>query len=220
MVRVEIERMKEAVIVSTARTPIGRAFRGAFNDTSAPTLGGHAIAQAVGRAGIEPHEVDDVIVGAAMQAGTTGGNLGRTGGLAAGLPTSVPGMTIDRQCASGLMSIASAAKQIIHDGMSIVVGGGLESISLVQNDYFKWNAEAADETRRSQRAGRVHADARNGRSGGEALPGEPHSTGRLCATKPATHGGGAKGGAFRCRARPVGYHHAGQEQRNGRDAGR
>ena len=125
----------EAVIVSTARTPIGKAYRGAFNDTDAPSMAGHAIAAAVERAGIEPGEVDDVIMGCAMQQGSTGQNIGRTAGVAAGLPSSVAGMSIDRQCASGMMAIATAAKQIVHDGMPIVVGGGVESISLVQNEH-------------------------------------------------------------------------------------
>ncbi|MFT0891453.1 acetyl-CoA C-acyltransferase [Pseudochelatococcus sp. G4_1912] len=124
--------MREAVIVSTARTPIGKAYRGAFNDTQAQTLGGHAIAHAVARAGVDPAEIDDVILGAAMQQGSTYLNVARQSALRAGLPTSVAGMTIDRQCASGLMAIATAAKQIVHDGMTVTVGGGLESISLVQ----------------------------------------------------------------------------------------
>ncbi|MDP7456040.1 MAG: acetyl-CoA C-acyltransferase, partial [Gammaproteobacteria bacterium] len=126
---------KEAVIVATARTPIGKAYRGAFNDTAAPTLGGHAIAAAVKRAGIEPGEVDDVIMGCAMQQGSSGANIGRTAGVAAGLPSSVSGMSLDRQCASGMMAIATAAKQIVNDNMPIVIGGGLESISLVQNEH-------------------------------------------------------------------------------------
>ena len=125
----------EAVIVSTARTPIGKAYRGAFNDTDAPSMAGHAIATAVERAGIEPGEVDDVIMGCAMQQGSTGQNIGRTAGVAASLPSSVAGMSIDRQCASGMMAIATAAKQIVNDGMPIVVGGGVESISLVQNEH-------------------------------------------------------------------------------------
>ena len=125
----------EAVIVSTARTPIGKAYRGAFNDTDAPSMAGHAIATAVERAGIEPGEVEDVIMGCAMQQGSTGQNIGRTAGVAAGLPSSVAGMSIDRQCASGMMAIATAAKQIVNDGMPIVVGGGVESISLVQNEH-------------------------------------------------------------------------------------
>ncbi|HAT29058.1 MAG TPA: acetyl-CoA C-acyltransferase [Gammaproteobacteria bacterium] len=126
---------REAVIVSTARTPIGKAYRGAFNDTTAPILGGHVIAAAVQRAGIEPGEIDDVIMGCAMQQGTSGANIGRTAGVAAGLPSSVSGMSMDRQCSSGMMAIAAAAKQVISDGMPIVVGGGLESISLVQNEH-------------------------------------------------------------------------------------
>jgi acetyl-CoA C-acetyltransferase len=126
--------MREAVIVSTARTPIGKAYRGAFNNTQGQELAGHAIAQAVQRAGIDPAEVEDVLMGCALQQGSTGGNLARQALLRAGLPVTVPGMTIDRQCSSGLMAIATAAKQIITDGMQITVGGGAESISLVQND--------------------------------------------------------------------------------------
>ena len=128
--------MREAVIVSTARTPIGKAYRGAFNDTPAQTLGGHAIAAALGRAGVPGGEVDDVVMGAALQQGATGGNVARQCALRAGLPTTVAGMSVDRQCASGLMAIATAAKQIMADGMRITVGGGLESISLVQNDHM------------------------------------------------------------------------------------
>lgn len=127
--------MREALIVSTARTPIGKAYRGAFNNTTAPTLGGHAIKHAVERAGIEGLEVEDVIMGCAMQQGTSGLNIARLAALAGGLPTSVSGMSLDRQCSSGLMSIATAAKQIIHDGMDITIGAGLESISLVQNEH-------------------------------------------------------------------------------------
>ena len=126
---------REAVIVSTARTPIGKAYRGAFNDTDAPTLGGHVIAEAVKRATIEPGEVDDVIMGCALQHGSSGGYIGRTSAVAAGLPNSVSGMSIDRQCSSGMMAIATAAKQIVCDNIPVVVGGGLESISLVQNEH-------------------------------------------------------------------------------------
>jgi acetyl-CoA C-acetyltransferase len=126
--------MREAVIVATARTPIGKAYRGAFNNTQGQELVGHALAQAAKRAGIDPTEVEDVVVGCAMQQGSTGGNLARQGLLRAGFPVTVPGMTIDRQCSSGLMAIATAAKQIVVDGMQVVIGGGAESISLVQND--------------------------------------------------------------------------------------
>jgi acetyl-CoA C-acetyltransferase len=126
--------LREAVIVSTARTPIGKAYRGAFNDTQAQALGAHAVSHAVQRAGIEGGEVGDVVMGAALQQGSTGYNIGRQVALRAGLPDTVAGMSIDRQCASGLMAIATAAKEIVHDGLDIAVGGGLESISLVQND--------------------------------------------------------------------------------------
>src|SRR3954470_9590847 len=126
--------MRNAVIVSTARTPIGRAYRGAFNDTPGQTLGGHVIAAAVQRAKLDPGEVEDVVMGAALQQGSQGSNFARQCALRAGLPDSVPGMSVDRQCSSGLMAIATAAKQVVADGMQVAVGGGLESISLVQND--------------------------------------------------------------------------------------
>lgn len=126
---------RQAVIVSTARTPVGKAFRGFFNDTPAQALGGHAIAAAVARAGIDPAEVDDVVMGAAMQVGSTGGNVARQSALRAGLPVTVPGMSIDRACSSGLMAIATAAKQIVDDGMAIAIGGGVESVSLVRQTY-------------------------------------------------------------------------------------
>ena len=124
--------MRDAVIVSTARTPIGRAYRGAFNNTPSPTLSAMSIRAAVERAGIDGGEVDDVCWGSALQQGHQGGNIARTALLRAGLPVTVPGMSIDRQCSSGLMAIATAAKQIIVDNMDICIGGGVESISLVQ----------------------------------------------------------------------------------------
>ncbi|MEL7296336.1 MAG: acetyl-CoA C-acyltransferase [Pseudomonadota bacterium] len=126
--------MKEAVIVSTARTPIGRAYRGAFNNTQGQSLAAHAIKHAVERAGVATDEVEDVIIGCALQQGSTGANVARQALLAAGLPNTVSGMTVDRQCSSGMMAIATAAKQVITDGMPIAVGGGVESISLVQNE--------------------------------------------------------------------------------------
>lgn len=146
--------MNEAVIVSTARTPIGKAFRGAFNNTKAPTLGGHVIREAVRRAGLDGAEVEDVVMGCAMQAGTTAWNIGRMSGLAAGLPASVSGTSVDRQCSSGMMAIANAAKQVVVDKMPVVVAGGLESISLVQNQAFEWVGKTKDENviRRSSHA--------------------------------------------------------------------
>ncbi|MBV1889201.1 MAG: acetyl-CoA C-acyltransferase [Proteobacteria bacterium] len=128
--------MREAVIVSTARTPIGRAYRGSLNSTLAPTLGGHAIEHAVARAGIDGGEVEDVIMGCALTQGSSGSNIARLAAMRAGLPTTVSGMTMDRQCSSGMMAIATAAKQIISDGMDVAVGGGLDSISIVQNEHM------------------------------------------------------------------------------------
>ena len=128
--------MREAVIVSTARTPIGKAFRGAFNDTEAPVLSGHAVREAVRRAGIDGAEVEDLVLGCATQQGSQGYNIGRLTVVTAGLPQQVAGQSIDRKCASGLMAIATAAKQVIVDGMDVVVGAGLESISLTQNKHM------------------------------------------------------------------------------------
>ncbi|MBV9824827.1 MAG: acetyl-CoA C-acyltransferase [Alphaproteobacteria bacterium] len=128
--------MRRAVIVSTARTPIGRAYRGAFNDTQPQALAGHAIAEAVKRSGVDPGEIEDVIIGAALQQGAQGSNIARQSALRAGLPDTVAAMSLDRQCSSGMMAIATAAKEIMHDGLQIAVGGGVESISLVQNDHM------------------------------------------------------------------------------------
>jgi acetyl-CoA C-acetyltransferase len=129
-----MEMMREAVVVAVARTPIGKAYRGAFNDTSGQQLGAHAISAAVARAGLEGDEIEDVVLGCALQEGSTGFNVARQALLRAGLPTAVAGMSVDRQCASGLMAVATAAKQIVADDMNITVGGGVESISLVQNE--------------------------------------------------------------------------------------
>ncbi|MCJ8159361.1 acetyl-CoA C-acyltransferase [Sphingomonas sp. LaA6.9] len=129
--------MRDAVIVSTARTPIGRAYRGAFNNLPSPTLASHSIRAAVERAGLDPAEVNDVIFGSALQQGHQAGNIARTSLLRAGLPVSVAGMSVDRQCASGLMAIATAAKQVLVDNMDVVVGGGVESISLVQTPQMR-----------------------------------------------------------------------------------
>jgi acetyl-CoA C-acetyltransferase len=128
--------MKEAVIVSVARTPIGKAYRGAFNNLEAPSLSSHAVKAAVQRSGVDPAEIDDCIMGAALQQGSQAANLGRMVAMASGLPVSVAGMTLDRQCSSGLMSIATGAKQIVMDGMPLVIAGGCESISLVQNEHM------------------------------------------------------------------------------------
>jgi acetyl-CoA acetyltransferase family protein len=136
--------VKEAVIVATARTPIGRAFRGALNNIKSPTLLGHTIRHAVQRSGVEPAEIDDIVAGTVLGAGTAGLNLGRMAGLAAGLGIGVSGQTVDRQCASGLMAVATAAKQVVVDGMQVVVAGGQENISALNTPYFEWLTREKD----------------------------------------------------------------------------
>jgi len=125
--------VREAAIVSTARTPIGKAYKGAFNNLESPTLIGYPISEAVRRAGVDPGEIRDCVIGCGLQQGTQTFNIGRLGAMAAGLPTTVSGMSIDRQCSSGMMAIATASKQIVMDGMDVCVAGGIDSISLVQN---------------------------------------------------------------------------------------
>ena len=130
--------MREAVIVSTARTGIGRAYKGSLNNTQSPSMLGHVIEHAVRRAAIDGAEIEDAVVGTVLAAGTAGMNVARNGVLAAGLPDTVAAQTMDRQCASGLMAIATAAKQIMVDGMDVCVAGGQENISAVQKAYFDW----------------------------------------------------------------------------------
>ena len=129
--------MRDAVIVSTARTAIGRAYKGGFNDTTGPTLGSYSLKAAIERSGVEPDQIDDVVWGAALQQGTQAGNLARQVALRAGCPIGTSGMTIDRQCSSGLMAIATASKQVTHDRMDVVAAGGQESISLVQTKEMR-----------------------------------------------------------------------------------
>ena len=136
--------MREAVIVSTARTPIGVAFKGALNNIKSPTLMGHAIKHAVEHAGVDPSSIEDVVIGSVLTAGTAGMNVARLSALAAGLPNTAAGQTIDRQCSSGLMAIATAAKQIIVDGQNVAVAGGQENISALQNAYLKWAGDEKD----------------------------------------------------------------------------
>ncbi len=137
--------MTEAVIVSTARTPIGRAFRGGLNNIKSPTLMAHAIDHAVKRTKVDPAEIDDVLIGTVLTGGTAGNNLARTAAFAAGLPAATSGQTIDRQCSSGLMAIATAARQIMVDGMKVCVAGGQDNISRVQHQYLGWVAEDMDD---------------------------------------------------------------------------
>jgi len=136
--------MREAVIVATARTPIGKSFRGALNNIMGPTLAAHAIRNAVERAGVAPDEIEDVVLGAAQTGGTQGRNLARAAALAAGLQVQAGGSTIDRQCASGLMAVATAAKQVIVDGMDIVVGAGAENVSATSPAYGEWSLREKD----------------------------------------------------------------------------
>lgn len=136
--------MREAVIVSTARTGIGKAFRGSLNATKSPSLTGYVLAKAVERASVEGREIDDFVLGTVLSAGTAGMNIARNAVFAAGLPVEVAAQTMDRQCASGLMAVATAAKQIVCDGMDIVAAGGQENISAVQNRYMDWTAAEAD----------------------------------------------------------------------------
>ena len=133
--------MRDAVIVSTARTPIGKAYRGAFNNTTPQQLAGHAIENAVARAGIDPARIQDVIMGAALQQGHSGGNIARQAAVRAGLPIRVAGMSLDRQCASGMMAIATAAKQVVMDGMDVAISGGVESVSMVQTKEMRVKAD-------------------------------------------------------------------------------
>ena len=127
--------MREAVIVSTARTPIGKAYRGAFNNTHGAVLGAHAIKHAIDKANIDPSEVEDVIMGCGTPEGATGVNIARQSAIRAGLPVSTAGVTVNRFCSSGMQTIAMAAQRVIVDNVPVVIGGGLESISLVQNDH-------------------------------------------------------------------------------------
>jgi acetyl-CoA C-acetyltransferase len=137
--------MREAVIVSTARTPIAKAYRGGVNNLGGASLGAASVAEVVKRAGIDPARVEDVIMGSALQQGATGSNVARQIALRAGLPVTTSGMTIDRQCSSGLMAVATAAKQIIDDGQTVAIGGGLDSISLVQNEHMNIHRMVDDE---------------------------------------------------------------------------
>ncbi|MGY4157924.1 acetyl-CoA C-acetyltransferase [Bradyrhizobium sp. USDA 4461] len=137
--------MREAVIVSTARTPIGRAFKGAFNNIKSPTLLGHAIHHAVMRAKIDDAEIEDAVIGCCLAAGTSSMNVARLGVIAAGLPVQVSAQTLDRQCSSGLMAVATAAKQVVLDGMNVTVAGGLENISAIQNEYYQWSGRTHDD---------------------------------------------------------------------------
>ena len=206
--------MTDAVIVATARTAIGKAFRGAFNDTKSPTLMAHALRHAVDRAGIEPDRIDDVVIGTVLAAGTAGWNIARQSVFAAGLPLTASAQTIDRQCASGLMAIAIAAKQVIVDGMEMVVAGGQENISTVQNRYYEWaNAEQIQCAACSPPF--IHADARYGRADLEEVRHIPRSLGSVRASVTATNRRSTGRGPVRCRNRALYDVYVEQGQANG-----
>ena len=210
--------MRHAVIVSTARTPIGRAFRGAFNETQPQALAGHAIAEAVRRAGVEPGEIDDVILGAAIQQGAQGFNVARQSALRAGLPDSVPAMSLDRQCSSGMMAIATAAKEIIDDGMQIAVGGGVESVSFVQGDKMVRTRGDDPELMRA-RARALHDDDRDRRDRRRTLQHLARGAGRIRAALAAAHRRGAAGRPLRRRDRAAAVGHVGDRPRHRREIG-
>ena len=203
--------MTDAVIVSTARTPIGKAYKGALNNTEGATLLGHAISAALSRAKVEPAEVEDVVMGCAMQQGTTGSNIARKALLRAGLPVTTAGTTIDRQCASGLQAIALAARSVIFDGVEVAIGGGGESISLVQNNQMNTLSR-----RRSGTAGdqgrRLHGDARYRRNRRQALQHLARTPGRIQPREPAPDGVGAAGRPLQRRTRADQDHHGGHRQ--------
>src|SRR5262249_32229533 len=178
--------MIEAVIVSTARTPIGKAYRGALNNTEGPTMAGHVIGEAVRRAKVEPGEVEDVVMGCAMQQGTTAMNVARKGAIRPGLPVTVAGTTIDRQCASGLQAIAVAARSVMLDDVKIAVAGGIEWISLVQNEHMN-KFHAVDDGLMGDEARDVYLDARDRRSGRGTLQDFARAPGRVQPRVPAPH---------------------------------
>jgi acetyl-CoA C-acetyltransferase len=193
--------MREAVIVSTARTPIGKAYRGAFNDTQGQALGGHAIAEAVRRAGIDPAEIGDVVMGAALQQGSTGGNIARQAALRAGLPDTVAGMSMDRQCASGLMAIATAAKQIMVDGIDCR-GRRRARIHLARPERAPEPPPRRRSLARGACAAGLHDHAGDGRDRGRALRRVPRRARRIRAPIAAPHRRGAGCGPLQGRDRP------------------
>ena len=168
--------MKEAVIVSTARTGLAKSYRGSFNNLEVPSMVAPVIQAVIERAGVEPGEVEDVVMGAAIQQGTQGYNYARQCVIAAGLPVTTAGMSVDRQCSSGMMAIATAAKSVMVDDVPIAVAGGAESISLVQNEHA--NAYRRKDPLVMQAAPRdLHEHDRHRRGGSRPLPGEPRGAG-------------------------------------------
>ena len=181
--------MRDAVIVSTARTPIGRAYKGAFNATPGPTLGSFSLKAAIERARIDAGDIDDVVWGAVLTQGTQFGNIGRQVALRAGCPVSVSGMTIDRQCSSGLMAIATAAKQIIIDKMDVVAAGGQDSISMVQTPEMRI---APDPSLIAMHKHVYMPMLQTAETVAQALRHQPRAAGRICAEEPAANRRGAR----------------------------
>ena len=199
--------MREAVIVLTARTPIGPAFKGAFNATKSPTLVAHAIRNAVARSGVDGREIEDVVIGCVLAAGTAGSNIARFASIAAGLPFEVSGETIDRECSSGLMAIATAAKQIVHDGMDIAVAGGHDNISMVQNAYVDWVRREADPNVTAKAPHAYMPMLQTAEFVAKKYGVKRETQDRYALESPASHGSRAKGGPARRRNRRRSHDH-------------
>ena len=210
--------MADAVIVSTARTPIGRAYRGAFNNTHGAMLGGHVIQHAVQRAGLEPGQVEDVILGCAMPEGATGHNIARQcRRCGPGCRSRRAASPSNRFCSSGLQAIAMAAQRVIVDRVPVMVAGGLESISLVQNEHM--NLHRFRETLDGGAQARdLHVDDRDGRGRRQALLRHARDAGRVRAVEPAAHRGRPARGPLRRRDRPAADDEADGRQGHRRDA--
>ena len=191
--------MVDAVIVSTARTPIGKAVRGAFNLTHGADMGGHVIAHAVKRAGIEPGDVEDVTMGCANPEGATGGNIARQCAIRAGLPVTAAAQTVNRFCSSGLQAIALAARSITQDGVPVAVAGGLEFDQPRADEHEHQVLPQRLDRRAQGRA--LHADDRDGRHRRQALRHQPREAGRVRADEPAAHGRRPEGRPLRRRDR-------------------
>ncbi len=185
--------MREAAIVSTARTGIGKAGRGAFNDTEAPVLAAHAMNAAIARAGIDPARIDDVFYGIGNQWGTQGGNMARLALFAAGIPNSVPAFSLDRKCGSGLTAIAFAARSIMVDEIDVALAGGMESISLTMKNAPRYvNRSVTDKVPTAYMPMIETAEV-----GRRALRHQPRGAGRIRRGQPAARGGRAGGGRLR-----------------------
>ena len=204
--------MADAVIVSTARTPIGKAFRGVFNDTHGADMGAHVIKHAAERAKVDLAEVEDVILGCAAPEGTTGSNVARVSAMRAGAPVSVSGVTVNRFCSSGLQTISMAAQRVLVDKVPVMIAGGLESVSLVQGPPGGNKNRLVNPWVQEHVPGIYHAMIHDRRHGGGALQDQPRGPGRVFAAEPAAHRGGPAGRQVRRRDRADGNHDAGHRQ--------